>query len=84
LIQISGTLVRDAEERYQLGGARVVVMLIDAGPCHPFEAALPATLWHYDGARKPRRGEQVTVKGDALRLRTDHSVAAYVIVGARL
>ena len=83
MITISGTLERDAERR--LAGDRyVVVLLINAGPCHPFEACLPTECWAYDGARLPRRGEQAKVHASSLRLRTDHGVAAYVLVGARL
>ena len=84
MITISGTLSRDAETRRTPDGQYVAIVLIDAGPCYPFEARLSPECWAYDGARLPRRGESITVRGRSLRLRTDHGIAAYVVEGASL
>jgi hypothetical protein len=87
MITVTGPLMRDAEMRLSTNCTAVVQFLIDCTGGMPIEARLVvgSTAQHALDAQaiasRWKRGAHVEVRGEALRTRSDHDIAAVVLYG---
>jgi hypothetical protein len=83
MIEIAGTLREDAKVYFDLAGEPVVVVELDAAP-FPFEARLPNSSHVAASFERMLKGTKVRLSAEGARFRSDHGIAAMVLLKAVL